>query len=285
MQIKNDIFEDYEKILVGPSNVDAHYPMQSAEYIKNYTDKKNRLFEYISEVELDIDKLNSKKIKNNSRMKNYLLEINKSELTIELIDELIELWYSQQIITQDFYSNFQLEKNHDLDCYDFIVRGDTINGQQLVMTKINSNTKESYYEIIDDKILRITGELNEEEQKKWSEYVAKKRSYKSLNFKNGIANYKIYETNLDSCISWAKYSYKYTRGHYSRKNLDLDLELEDSEFVKRMEDQFPTFFFDLELSEMYREVKYESSGNYIRLALKGLGEQIIPEKWIKIRCN
>jgi len=281
IQIGSKIFEAHENILFGPSNVENYYPNQSAKYIEKYSIQKNRLIKYILEVEQKINQLESKKIKNKSRIKNYKLEITKSELELQLIDELIELWEYHKMVSKKFYSNFPSDESHSLDCFDFIVEGDTVNGEDLIISKIEHNSKESYYEIINDKIIRIIGDISEEDKVRFNEFNKNPKSFKSYKFQIEIVDYIIKDFELNDYIEGARHSTKYE----NRELKKIILELDDPKFIEKIEKRFPTYSFDSELLELYKEVKYIPLKGYLRMELRETGEQIIPEEWIKIPCN
>lgn len=271
-------FERHENILIGPSNVTGYYPNQALDYINKYTIQKDSLWEYLADIQQEIDMIESKWIKNPKKLKRLKLRLKKSQLGIEMLSEIINIWKSEQLKYSNFYSMFNVENAIDLNCYKFIIQEDTLYGNNLELIVNNSDYSRYYYEIINGKISQVTGKLSEKDEINYNQVLNGKSFNSFMRINMNIVDYEITEVELDSIIyQYRNYGYK-----ISRRQL---MELDDIELIERIEKHFPSYTFDNEAFEMYKEVHYQTENDFIQLYENETGLQIIPDKWIKIKCE
>lgn len=276
--LRNQILERDEFTLIGPENVDRFYPEQSDEYINKYVHIKEKYGYYKSELEEKIEKLESKKIKNSSKIALEKGKLNKAELEILFLEEMIDLWEVHKMNSQFFYQNIQTLNKDSLNCYDFVVGIDTIDFKDIIVTENIAGKEENYYELINGMISSTIGEMKEEDREKMKALIDRKISGTVT---VQTTSYKIYEKEFNEKIESSRGYDDYIDGKFQWVTLELD----DPRLASRIERSFPLFIFDYELLEMYREIKFRPTENYFQFVHEETGKPFIPENWIKTNCE
>ena len=276
--VRSQLFEKNGNVIIGPSSVDGHYPDQPLFYINNYNLQTDLLWEYIADIQEEIDAIQSKRIKNPKKLKKLKLNLKKTQLEIELLSEIISLWQEEQKRNYNFYSMFNIKNEININCYKFVTNGDTINGDDLKVIVNNSESKRVYYEIINDKTFEVSGKLSEQDEINYNQLINGRGPHKFHSINMEIVDYEITEVELNSLIL------RFRSLGYENDVRQLR-EIDDSELIQRIERHYPSFIFDYEIVEMYKEIHYETKKEFIQLYVNNSGLQIIPDMWIKINCE
>lgn len=262
-----------ETTILGPANVSIYFPSQSQLYINKYLFYEERIQAELEQLEEELSSIKPNKYRYTREIGELEDKIDKCNLKLELISEIILDWETHDTSFTKFYKKLKDEFQHDT-CYCIQINKSTYCDEEIIIRTIYPKEEFSYKELLRNNFQMLCYVLRDDVKPKPDPL---NPNLRSTELNEETMEYRILNTDFQKQLTY-KYSY--------RNKTDASTNNDISDYGEKfMEHRSHFDGFDWDTRTLYNETKAIAQDTIIQIRLYNSEFAIIPDEFYKKKCE